>query len=326
MFPTKKAAQAAQVAELGKLDAGTFDDKTKGTITLAEYAPTYLAARSGEVKPRSLENYEAHLRIHIIPKWGSRRLRDIRPSEIAAWWASMPATPGRKNTYRTLSNLMRMAVDDGELRDTPCRVRNVGTDLSKPRPYFDKEAVRALWDASSDDMRAFLMVVYGGGLRISEALGLDRRHVNLETGEILVEQQLQLTKDNGSAIVPGTKNGQTRLVWLDGEELAAAEAYVKRHPVFSNTMPFFLNERGKRLSKNEVYRDWMRTRVEAGYPDARIHDLRHSSLTHLMQAGGTMADVMAFGGHKDIRAAQRYQHSDPARLRALVKARSEATG
>src|SRR5690606_29677270 len=121
-------------------------------------------------------------------------------------------------------------------------------------------------------------------------------------------------------------NGEPRTVWLGEEELAAARAYAKRHPAFSKTAPFFVNDRGFRMTKNEIYRDWMKARVEAGYPEARIHDLRHSSLTQLAQAGATMADVMAFGGHKDIRSGDRYQHSNDDRLKTLVKARSEAAG
>lgn len=322
-FSTMKAANEATAIKIAELKERGFDDAARGLTLLRNYAVIYLDARRGSLAPRSLSNYETHLRLHILPKFGHRRLRDIRPSEVAAWWGSMGETPLRKNVYRTLSNLYRLAIEDGEVRTTPCTVKKVGKDHTKPRPYYDQAAVNKLWDACSDDMRALLVVIYGGSLRISEALGLDKRHVNLTTGEVLVEQQLA-SVDGHAGIRPTTKNGEPRPVLLAGDELAIAKAYRERHKTIG--APFFVNEKGQRLSKSAVYRDWHKAREDAGFPEAHIHDLRHSALTQLMQSGATWAEVMAVAGHKDPRSAMRYQHADPQRLKELVERRSASLG
>jgi integrase len=145
--------------------------------------------------------------------------------------------------------------------------------------------------------------------------------VDLNTGRIRVEQQL----------IPGrvrtigtTKNGESRTVMLGASGLAASNTYSKRHRAFGQNNPFFVNERGEQLTKNAIYKKWYVIREQAGLPHARIHDLRHASLTELAQVGGTMAEVMAFGGHKDHRSAQRYQHASDERMEALVALRKEA--
>ncbi len=321
VYASQRAAIEAQADAIAKLRRGDFVREHVGSTTVKEYGALWLKARAGEVEGSSLSNYERHLRLHIYPVWGSRELGSIRPSEVKAWWGTIQDKPSSRLVYNTFSNLFKLAVDDGEVQVSPVRVRGTSKDRTAPRPYFDQDDLQRLWSHLDPDIRAFIVVTYGGALRLGEALGLDRRHVNLETGEVRIEQQFTRETGRGSFIKKRTKTGKDRTVWLGPMELAMARDYAKRHPALPNA-PFFMGEKGGRLDRPLVYKRWHKARALAELPEIRIHDMRHSSLSQLMESGASLTEVMDFAGHDDMRSAKRYQHANPDRLRELVKKRS----
>jgi integrase len=71
----------------------------------------------------------------------------------------------------------------------------------------------------------------------------------------------------------------------------------------------FATAAGGPVSPRYLSRTWSNARMNAGRPDLRLHDLRHSGLTWAAAGGASVAEVMRRGGHADPRAALRYQHS-----------------
>jgi len=149
------------------------------------------------------------LRLHINPVLGAKPLRDIRKVHIKDWWASMPVTPLRKNAYRLIGMVLSSAVDDDELEVNPAyrAIKKAGTDLSKPRPYLSPEMFAKVHAACSLDMAAFVMLVLGGSLRIGEALGLDRRDLDLQTGVLTINNNA-IARDRNNKNVPTARGGK----------------------------------------------------------------------------------------------------------------------
>ncbi len=176
-----------------------------------------------------------------------------------------------------------------------------------PKPLTVSEAATALTEVTilSDEPwvqardLAVLTLLYGCGLRIAEALDLNRGHSPL--GDILM--------------VMG-KGGKERLVPVLPVVRHAVNAYVKLCPYdVPGTGPLFLGVRGKRLNQRIVRAQMQKLRVALGLPStATPHALRHSFATHLLAGGGDLRTIQELLGHASLSTTQRYTEVDEQHL------------
>lgn len=176
-----------------------------------------------------------------------------------------------------------------------------------PRPLAEdaaKEMIATIemqsptpWVATRD--QAVVTLLYGCGLRISEALGLTGR--DLPVGEAL-------------RIVG--KGGKERVVPMIPAARAALEAYLKSCPFeITPESPVFLGVRGGKLSPRIVQKVVEKTRMQLGLPSsATPHAMRHSFATHLLNAGGDLRAIQELLGHASLSTTQAYTAVDTARL------------
>src|SRR5262245_40598645 len=182
---------------------------------------------------------------------------------------------------------------------------------SIPRPLSVGKAVAVVdggmaaeldWIAARDT--AVLLLLYGSGLRISEALGLARSDAPTEGREILR--------------VVG-KGGKERLVPVLPVTQAAIARYVALCPYpLGPDGPLFLGAKGGRLSPRIVQLLMERLRGALGLPDtATPHALRHSFATHLLSAGADLRQIQELLGHASLSTTQVYTEVDRERLLAV---------
>jgi integrase/recombinase XerC len=151
---------------------------------------------------------------------------------------------------------------------------------------------------------AFFSLLYGSGLRIAEALGLNVRDgTNLRT--------------NPSMTVIG-KGSKTRIVPILPAVRAAIEAWLMSHPDRQPDSPLFLGARGKRLDPAVAQKVLRTYRRLAGLPEhATPHALRHSFATHLLASGGDLRSIQDLLGHASLSTTQRYTSVDDTALLAV---------
>ncbi|MBL8659409.1 MAG: tyrosine recombinase XerC [Rhodospirillales bacterium] len=156
------------------------------------------------------------------------------------------------------------------------------------------------WVAARD--RALLLLLYGCGLRIGEALALNRRDA----------------PQSDSLIVSG-KGGKQRLVPILPVVRDAISAYLAACPFPGDgAAALFVGVRGGRLDPAVVQRQMRRLRVALGLPEAATpHALRHSFATHLLADGGDLRTIQELLGHASLSTTQRYTDVDAARLAAV---------
>jgi integrase/recombinase XerC len=146
------------------------------------------------------------------------------------------------------------------------------------------------------------MLLYGAGLRIDEALSLDRFVLPL------AESLTVLGKGRKQRVVPLLANVR-----------AAVADYVARCPYQpGRDGPLFVGAKGKRLQAGIVQKQVRRLRAWLGLPEtATPHALRHSFATHLLAAGGDLRAIQELLGHASLSTTQRYTAVDAERLLAV---------
>lgn len=156
---------------------------------------------------------------------------------------------------------------------------------------------------------ALFEIIYGAGLRVSEACKLDVGDVELDAGAAMVH-------------VRQGKGRKDRLVPLGGKALAAYQAYLALRPQrlipgVSDAHALFVTTRGRRLGPRAVRRMLAGRELRTGAPQVSPHALRHSFATHLLGEGADLRAIQEMLGHASLRTTQRYAHVDVDHLMAV---------
>lgn len=186
-------------------------------------------------------------------------------------------------------------------------IKNPKQDKKQPRILNVDQALAVMEAEVEPDPEglrdlALAELLYGSGLRISEALSLDINDVDLSAGFVRV-----MGKGSKERIAPLSDESQKRLVrWLE-----------QRH-AFSDSpreQALFLGIRGGRLNRRQAARIVEKLARLAGLPqNVHPHMLRGSFATHLLEGGADLRDVQELLGHERIATTQRYTHLDMAHL------------
>jgi integrase/recombinase XerD len=210
---------------------------------------------------------------------------------------------------------------------------DVASDLDLPRqprrlpePLSVQETTALLEAAGGDDPnepehdlrlrdRTLLELLYAGGLRISEALGLDREDLSTDGGWVRV-----LGKGSRERLVP---IGDVALAWLE-RWLAGpwpgllARAAGRGAGTPARGGPIFVGERGARLSRQQAWAVVKAAARAAGLHErVSPHSLRHSFATHLLEGGADLRIVQELLGHASIGTTQLYTHLTGERIREV---------
>ncbi|MFJ6207547.1 site-specific tyrosine recombinase XerD [Lysinibacillus sp. NPDC092081] len=156
---------------------------------------------------------------------------------------------------------------------------------------------------------AMLELLYGSGMRISELIALDLADIHLTMGFVRV-----FGKGGKERIIPLGKSALSALSnYLDGARSQLQGKYPK-------TDAFFINQRGKRLTRQGCWKLMKEHALKAGIQhELTPHTLRHSFATHLVENGADLRAVQEMLGHADISTTQIYTHISKSRLSEVYK-------
>ena len=269
-----------------------------------------LSERTVESYARDLTQFSAFLgkRERLLPDATSEDVRtylaegDWRPSTRARKAAAIRSFYRRRVVLGLAVSDPTRALASQRLESTLPRVLSVAEIellLAKPKP-----TPGGLRD------RAMLETLYGAGLRASEALGLRLQDIDLEVGFVRTVG----------------KGDKERIVPLGRMAMEAIRAYNERGRPFlggAGTLKapeLFLNNRGRRLSRQGLHAIIKRYAREAGLPDdVSAHTLRHSFATHLLEGGADLRAVQEMLGHADLSTTQIYTHVTTSHLQKIYR-------
>lgn len=239
-------------------------------------------------------------------------LSKITVSDMRSWMASERARGvGARSLARSLSAVKTFYrwLSDREGFEATAVLSTRSPKFTKklPRPLAIDAATAMIetvelqardgWVAARDV--AVVTLLYGCGLRISEALGL--------TGADVPLPPVMRIKGKG---------GKERVVPVIDAARDAVDAYLKLspHPVEPNS-PLFRGKRGGALNPRMVQKVMEKSRLQLGLPaTATPHAMRHSFATHLLTAGGDLRAIQELLGHASLSTTQAYTAVDTAHL------------
>ena len=286
-------------------------------------------AHERRASPRTLEAYgfAAHRYLAFLERHRGEALRvpglaTVTAAEVRAWLAHLrtgdhPLSPRSLSQQLSAIRTFHRFLD--RRLDTPnsaiALVRGPRVKPGAPRPVTEDQAHgllaepaldpdREAWEAARD--QAVLSLLYGCGLRISEALSLRRSDAPLP----------DLLRITG-------KGSKTRMVPVLAAVRAAVDAYVAEAPfILEPDEALFRAKRGGPLSPRHVQASVQNLRGRLGLPaSATPHALRHSFATHLLGAGADLRSIQELLGHASLSTTQRYTEVDAA---ALLSAYNDA--
>ena len=260
-----------------------------------------------------LSGFLAFLHQHLGKVVAAQELKRLDERDVRAWLTyRVKRGYGKSSNARALSamrSFFRYLNREAGI-DNPAVLAVTGPKLDKPLPRAPNEAQASAtleglsrqdikdWVAARDHAVATLL--YGAGLRISEALALTVGDCKGDSLRIL------------------GKGGKERQVPLLAVVRKAIEAYLARSPYhqgMGDTMPLFVGLRGKRLQPAVFQRTLITLRRKLGLPESLTpHALRHAFATHLLSRGAELRDIQELLGHTSLSTTQRYTHVDATRL------------
>jgi integrase/recombinase XerD len=287
---------------------------------------TYLHVERG-LSPATLRAYRADLTDYAAARDVGRAWS--KSAEVAIDYLAARTRRGRRNDpglapsslrrrAAALKGFYRFAYGEGLIEV------DVAAHLDLPRPsrllpetLTVAETARLLDAAGAEDDgdvhalrdRALLELLYAAGLRISEAVGLDREDLSTDGSFVRV-----IGKGDKERLVPV---GDVALDWLgrwiEGPRSVLLEAGRAKH---GRGGPLFVGDRGGRLARQQAWAAVKRASARAGLA-ARIspHTLRHSFATHLLEGGADLRIVQELLGHASISTTQLYTHLTGERIR-----------
>jgi len=253
---------------------------------------------------------------HLGGAVGERALTKLAPADIRAFITVRRGEGlGSKGVQRALAavrSFFRYLARENILESAAARsIRTPRIRKGLPRPLSERDAARAIvvagehaidWIAKRD--AALLTLLYGAGLRISEALSLKR-------GDVPLAQSLTILG----------KGAKERVVPVLEQVREAIAAYADTMPFTgAKESPLFLSRRGKPMSPREAQLLMQRLRGALGLAErATPHALRHSFATHLLANGGDLRAVQELLGHASLSTTQTYTEIDTRKLMAVYE-------
>ena len=262
---------------------------------------------------RDTRQFLAFLTGHLAGPASLKDIQSLRPADLRAFLANRRKDgAGARSLGRNLAGLrsfLRHLEKKGLVNAAgAAAIRSPKQPKSLPKPLSDRQAITVVgddaqmhdepWIAARD--AAVLSLLYGCGLRISEALGLTPSDLHVGA------TSLRITG----------KGNKTRIVPLLAIVSEAVEKYSRLCPYhLEDGKPLFRGARGGPLQPAIIQRGMQKLRSAFGLPDtATPHALRHSFATHLLAGGGDLRTIQELLGHASLSTTQVYTGVDASRL------------
>ena len=281
-------------------------------MTLAEWLDRWLEQMALTIRPSTLDRYRSDMEHHVKPYLGHKKLTQITAVDLRELYHTLQARgrisprPGQSpglspatvhGIHTTLHQALQAAVDQGSIPDNPAKQVEAPKILRKAMNILTEEQLAVFLAATGRDpvWRDFFYTELTTGLRLGEICGLMWSDFDGREGTLSVTRTLH--KEKGERLVAGdTKTyAGTRKILLPSstaERLAARKKRSYSQWIFPNPL-----RPEAPLNPSTAYHQLKRILTEAGLPEIRFHDLRHTFATHALASGVDAKTLSGILGH-----------------------------
>lgn len=309
-FPTKREAQAWEREQLNQ-KAGDPD------MTFASFVELYKADIRHQVNENTMQTKEHIIRTKLVPYFGKRRLSEITSKDVLKWQNEMidhrdekgkPYSPVYLRSLNAqLNAILNHAVKHYKLKANPTHsVRSMGRKQNREMAFWTKEEYLKFAEVMMDKPVAFYAfeMLYWCGIREGELLALTPSDFDLERGTVSITKSYQRIKGRDVIGPPKTEKGN-RVIRMPDFLVDEMRDYLNMlYDVGQDDRMFT-------ITKGFLHREMDRGSREAGVRRIRIHDLRHSHVSLLIDMGFTAVAIAERVGHESIDITYRYAHMFP---------------
>ncbi|MFZ1888616.1 MAG: site-specific integrase [Candidatus Binataceae bacterium] len=320
----------------------------RGRLTVGQYMTTWLesmrpiagsAVQADDqpgVRIRTWQNYELIVRAHIVPALGQVQLSKLTRDAVKAFLNNRTRTGLSITTVRHIRGVLRQAlesaVESSHIVINAADGRKLlkkGRRKPKINPLTAEQVQRMLAAAVGTRLEVFLRVAVRCGLRRGEVLGLQWSDINLAARTLTVERAIQRIK--GQPLTAGpTKTEESRRVIpmpedvaiaLESHRVAQAELRLQTGAAWHDQGLVFPNTIGRPFEPRLIHTKFKQVLKKAELPGAtRVHDLRHTTITALLEQDAELFSVSRLAGHSTIATtADLYGHWTDRMKRRLAE-------
>ena len=311
-FKTKREAQAWEREQLNKSTADL-------DMTFRSFVELYTADMQTRLKENTWATKDHIIRTKLLPYFGKLKMCNITAQQIITWQNEMlnykdengkPYSPVYlKTVHNQLSAIFNHAVRYYNLRENPCKkAGSMGKKKNREMMFWTKEQYLKFAEVMMDKPLSFYAfeMLYWCGIREGELLALTPTDFDFEAGTVSISKSYQRLKGKDVITTPKTKKSN-RVIKMPKFLCGEMEDYLK---MFYSTGA---NERIFPVSKHYLHHEMDRGAKAAGVKRIRIHDLRHSHISLLIDMGFTALAIADRVGHESIDITYRYAHLFPTR-------------
>jgi integrase len=300
---TKDDAERVLTQQLHELETGTFMEPSR--LTVGQYLEQWLTDYAlPKVSGRTYERYVSIVQKHLIPTLGQHQLTKLRPLHIQkaqSEWRTAKRKDGKPGTISEMTVLHHHRVLRAALQQAlrwQLISRNPADAVETPRPrckemtaYNEADTARLLQAVEGTEWFAPVLVAVTTGLRRGELLGLRWRDVDVERGTLTVSQTVEQTTLSGIQFKePKTRKSrrtmplpQLTIEALRKHRVAQNQGRLQRGNTYQDNGLVFPAEDGRVWNPSTFSASFFRLVKEAGLPQLRFHDLRHTHATQLLR-------------------------------------------
>ncbi len=319
-FRTRRDAEAWFTQKAEELRQGIAPPDER--MTVEQYLKQWLESISDSVSASALHAYRNHVELHIIPALGKVRLTELRAQHIerakAQWRSSdLKRRKGKvgklsarttHHIFCTLRDALNRAKRQRMIAINPCDLVDPPKVERKEMKHLNAQDSVALLRALGDsDIGAAITVSLGAGVRRGELLALRWGDIDLDAGVLSVQNALE--RDGGITRLkpPKTESSRRTIILprfvvdrLRRHRIEQTQRFPANVAILQTPETLVFERNGKSWVPNTFTTAFMRALREAGVKRVRLHDLRHSYASLLLESGVDLKTVSMALGHSSV--------------------------
>ena len=288
-------------------------------MTFESFVEIYTKDMKSRIKDYTWETKRHIIEKKLIPAFGKKKMSEIKPADVIQWQNEMMKYKNDKGkkyspTYlKTLHNqlsaILNHAVKYYELKSNPAsKVGNMGKSKNGEMLFWTKDEYLKFADSMMDKPLSYYAfeILYWCGVRVGELLALTTADFDFEKGTVSIKKSYQ--RINGKDVITTPKTEKSnRTIKMPGFLCDEIQDYLKTLYGYTPTDRIFP------VTKYYLHHEMTRGAKEQEVKRIRIHDLRHSHVSLLIEMGFSAVAIADRVGHESIDITYRYAHLFPSK-------------